>query len=312
MRDVELTVEHGEMQWSAGTTWWRATRPLTPPASKRTPVVAIHGGPGFTHDYIRAFSELAADGRTVYHYDQIGGGRSTHFDAGNVPALDDELFETELRQLVDHLGISDDFALVGNSWGGMLAAQFATTRPAGLRCVVISNSPASIPLWVAGIAELREEAAPEVRDVLAHHEDAGTTDSAEYIAAMDVFNREHLCRAVPWPDDLWVSFAYIDRDPTVYRVTLGPTDHVIVGTFKDWDITDRLGDITVPALVIRGRHDEATESAVKPFVELIPDATAVTFEQSSHTPHLEEPVDFFRVVGNFLRSHDWPFRAAVR
>src|SRR5207244_3334493 len=121
--------------------------------------------------------------------------------------------------------------------------------------IVVADSPASMPLWVAEADRLREELPAEVQATLKRHEEAGTTDDPEYEQAARVFYDRHVCR-VPWPDSLQRTFAQIHEDPTVYHTMNGPSEFHCIGSLKDWDITDRLGEIAVPTLLVSGRHDE--------------------------------------------------------
>jgi L-proline amide hydrolase len=91
------------------------------------------------------------------------------------------------------------------------------------------------------------------------------------------------------------------NDPTVYSIMNGPSEFYVTGTLRDWSVEDCLARITVPTLVISGRHDEATPATVQPFHDLIPDVRWEIFEESSHMPHLEEPERFHAVLAEFLR-----------
>jgi L-proline amide hydrolase len=232
-----LPVTEGFVRREGLETWYRVTGDLAAPG---LPLVVIHGGPGCTHDYVDAFAGLASRQRAVIHYDQLGNGRSTHLrdkgpDFWTVP-----FFLDELDALLAHLGIVDRYGLLGQSWGGMLASEHAVRRPAGLKALVIANSPASMPLWVAGAAELRAGLPAAVQDALDRHERAGTTDDPEYREATRAFYDRHVCRVVPWPPEVARTFAAIDEDPTVYRTMNGPNEFHVIGTLKSWSIIDRL------------------------------------------------------------------------
>ncbi|KAJ8483332.1 hypothetical protein ONZ51_g4803 [Trametes cubensis] len=122
-----------------------------------TPVVALHGGPGSTHHYILSLIDLWTKySIPIVFYDQLGNGKSTHLpektgDAGSF--WTEELFLDELDNLLRHLGIQDEYVILGQSWGGMLAARHATRQPKGLKRLVISDSPASMPLFVKAANE---------------------------------------------------------------------------------------------------------------------------------------------------------------
>jgi L-proline amide hydrolase len=282
-------------------TWYRITGHLDAPAA---PLVVLHGGPGAAHDYTLRMANLAARGRAVIHYDQLGCGRSTHLPDRGPGFWTVQLFLAELDNLLETLGIADRYHVLGQSWGGMLAAEHAVRRPGGLRGLVIADSPASMELWVAEANRLLARLPADVRRTLTEHETAGTTDHPDYVAAMGVFYARHVCRVVPNPPDVQASFEAIAEDPTVYHTMNGPSEFHVIGTLRNWSIIDRLDRITARTLIISGRYDEATRATVQPYADRIPGARWEIFENSSHMPHVEEEERYLDVVGDFLDSID--------
>ncbi|AEV86964.1 peptidase [Actinoplanes sp. SE50] len=296
----------GTVAFGPHRTWYRVTGQL---GAGRPALVVLHGGPGITHDYLKNIADLAADGWPVVHYDQLGNGGSTHLPERGADFWTPALFLAELDNLLTGLGIADDYVLLGHSWGGMLGAAHAATRPAGLRGLIVANSPASYPLWLQEMKVLRDRLPDGVNDTLLRHEAAGTVDDPEYLAASRAFYERHVCRRVPWPSDYMASFYELYNDPTVYRTMNGPTEFHVIGTLRDWSVIDLLPSVAVPTLVISGRHDEATPATLQPYLDLVPDVRWELFEESSHTPNLEEPDRFREVLGAFLseltRSPRW-------
>jgi L-proline amide hydrolase len=293
-------MSEGTMTRDGNETWYRIVGDLE---SGLTPVVICHGGPGAAHDYTEPIAELSRDGRGCVLYDQVGCGRSTHLPDAPADFWTVQLFKDELVDLTRHLGVADRYAVVGQSWGGMLALEHALDHPSGLQAIVVADSPASIPLWVAEANRLREDLPPDVQQTLTHHEEAGTTDSPEYEAAVRVYYDRHLCR-VPWPDCVERSFTQMAEDPTVYHTMNGPSEFHCIGSLKTWDITHRLPEISTPTLLVSGRYDEATPHIVEQIQSRIPGAQWQLFEQSSHMPHVEEPEAFLDTVGAFLKTVD--------
>ena len=281
-------------------TWYRVTGALDGP---KRPLVILHGGPGASHDYTDRMKLIASQGRAVVHYDQLGCGKSTHLKDKGADFWTVQLFLDELDNLLKHLGIRDGHHVLGQSWGGMLGAEYAVTRPAGLKSLVISDSPASMALWVQEANKLRDALPPEVQRTLTEHEAAGTTTSDAYMAATKVFYDRHVCR-VPMPDCVQRSFALMASQSTVYHTMNGPSEFHCIGSLRTWDITPRLHEITTPTLLVSGRHDEATPLIVGAIHERIAGSRWVVFEESSHLPHVEEPEAFLDTVGAFLAEHD--------
>jgi len=293
-------MSEGTMTRDGNETWYRVVGDLD---SGPTPVVICHGGPGAAHDYTEPIADLSRSGRGCVLYDQVGCGLSTHLPDAPADFWTVQLFKDELVDLTRHLGIADRYAVVGQSWGGMLALEHALDHPAGLRAIVVADSPASIPLWVEEANRLREDLPPDVQETLSRHEEEGTTDTPEYEAAVRVYYDRHLCR-VPWPDCVERSFAQMAADPTVYHTMNGPSEFHCIGSLKTWDITDRLPEISTPTLLISGRYDEATPHIVEQIHSRIPGAQWRIFEESSHMPHVEEPEGFLEAAEAFLTTVD--------
>ncbi len=301
---AEPTTE-GTLDFRGWQTWYRMTGDLDETrAAGKAPLVVLHGGPGVPHDYTLRIAGIAAQGRAVVHYDQLGCGRSTHLRDKGADFWTVSLFLDELDNLLQGIGIASSYTVLGQSWGGMLAAEHAVRRPAGLRALVIANSPASMELWLAEANRLRADLPADVQATLLRHEQAQTTDSAEYQAAEKVFYDRHVCRVVPNPPEVAASFDSLAEDPTVYHTMNGPSEFHVVGTMKTWSVIDRLSAITAPTLLVNGRHDEATPACVQPFADHIPDVRWEVFEDSSHLPHVEEEKRYLQVVGDFLDSCD--------
>jgi L-proline amide hydrolase len=286
-------------------TWYRVTGDLRPAdGDAPAPLVVLHGGPGAAHDYLLSLTDLATDGRAVIHYDQLGNGRSSHYPDRGADFWTVDLFVRELHNLVDQLGIAARHHVLGQSWGGFLAQEYAFTKPDGLASLVLANTAASFPDFVAEANRLRADLPPEVEATLRRHEEAGTTDDPEYEEACMVFYGRHVCRLDPWPPEVAEAFAWIDKDPTVYHTMNGPSEFHVIGSIKDWQAKDRLSEIDVPTLLVSGRHDEATPALQETLQAGIGGSDWVVFEDSSHLPHVEERERYMQVVGDWLRRHD--------
>lgn len=162
---------------------------------------------------------LAHHSIPVIFYDQLGCGLSTHLPDLSGPTgakfWTPSLFLSELTNLITHLKITS-YDLLGNSWGGMLGAMHGIQQPSGLRKLIIANAPASMELWIAAATKLRSQLPEDVQETLRKHEKDGTTESEEYEAASQVFYQRHVCRVMPFPQDLVDSFDLLKKDTTVY------------------------------------------------------------------------------------------------
>ena len=217
-----LRVTEGEVNFSVPSagkpckTWYKVVGNLK---SGIRPLVLLHGGPGFTHNYLLSMVDYTSlhDIPTIF-YDQIGNGRSTHLreKKGDTSFWTVELFLAELDNLLAHLGIQDSYDILGQSWGGMLGACHAIRQPKGLNHLVIADSPASMKLWLDAQNLLRTRLPKDVQDTLTKHEKDGTTDSKEYEDAVHVFYQRHLCMLDPWPQELIDGMNWLKEDDTVY------------------------------------------------------------------------------------------------
>ena len=294
------TVTDTSVPFASGGTWVRLTRPDAP-LDGALPLVVLHGGPGFAHDYLRSLADLT--GRTVVHYDQYGCGRSTHSPEAPAGFWTPQLFVDEYAAVVSELQLGDHH-LLGQSWGGMLGAEIAVRRPAGLASLAICNSPAAMPLWSAAADALRAQLPGEIRDALERHEADGTYDDPEYIAAAHEYDRRHVVRLPEMPQDYVDSVAQMEADPTVYHTMNGPNEFHVIGSLRDWTVVDRLDRIAVPTLVLAGEFDEAQPIVWRPFVERIPDVREAVVPDASHCTHLEKPEEFLGIIAGFLAEND--------
>ncbi|KAI0792614.1 proline-specific peptidase [Abortiporus biennis] len=274
--------------------------------SRQPPLIVAHGGPGATHYYVANLADLWKTHKIpVILYDQIGNGHSTHLPEkkGDNGFWTVELFVRELENLIDKLGIQEEYDLLGHSWGGMLGASFAAKQPRGLRRLVLASSVARMQDWIDSTSRLKLDLPQDVQDALEKHEGAGTTDSEEYKLAVEKFYEKFLCRINPLPEGMIIDNGWMEKDPTVYHTMNGPSEFHITGHLRSFDITSDLHRITVPTLLTNGRYDGAQDDVMLPFFKEISSRVKwIQFAQSSHTPHLEECERYFSVVGAFLVS----------
>ena len=199
-------------------TWYKIVGDLK---SGIRPVVVLHGGPGISHHYVLPFKDLHTRFNIpVIFYDQIGIGESSHRKDAPTEFWSLNLWMDELDNVLQHLGIRDNFDLAGHSWGAMLAAHYVSHRhPTGLRRLVLASGAPSMPLWMESTRQLLQKLPTEVRETIEKHEREGTTKEREYQEGMNIFYAKHVCKLNPWPEELLTSFSSMKADPTVYTTT---------------------------------------------------------------------------------------------
>ncbi len=277
-----IVAEEGYVDFRGYRTWYRFVGDR---ATGAVPLLALHGGPGSTHNYFGPLEQLA-DERPVVLYDQIGCGRSDRPDDIDWSV---DVFREEVQAVRDQLWL-DRIHLLGTSWGGMLALEHVLSGATGITSLVLSSTLASIDEWADEQVRLLREMGLEPVDI----------DDPEYERIERAYFDHHFYRG-PQPRaeiERWNA----ERAPDVYRAMQGPNEWTITGAPKGWDVRDRLHEIDVPTLVIRGRYDMCTEKIARTLVNGIRGAREVVLENSSHTPVLEETDAYLAALGAFMRS----------
>lgn len=263
------------------------------------PLLVIHGGPGLPHGYLRSLGRLATQ-REVIFWDQLGCGKSKCLPNHKLWTMNRSVAEVDA--VVRALGLHR-FHLFGNSWGGMLAQQYMLdATPSGVASLTISNSIASIPEFAKMVARLKSELDPATQAAIDRHEAAGTTYAPEYQAAIRTWNETYLCRVRPWPRELEDAFRGMGAE--IFETMFGPSDFHIVGTIRDWDVFERLPEISSPTMLLAGRYDECAPEHMFAMHQRIAGSWFELFESSAHMPFIEEPDKFDAVMRDFLRRHD--------
>ena len=288
-----MTQLSGTIPVPGGTVWFKRCG-----GGPGLPLLAVHGGPGLPHNYIRSLERLA-DEREVIFWDQLGCGNSDR--PSNVELWTMERSVAEMDAVVQALGLNG-FHIFGNSWGGMLAQQYALDVRSNATSLIISNSIASIPRFSDMVARLKTQLDPATQSAIDRHEAAGTTHSAEYQAAIRTWNETYLCRQLPWPTDL--TEAFMGMGAAIFETMFGPSDFRIVGTIRSWEVFDRLHEIALPTLILAGRFDECAPEHMWEMHQRIDGSRFELFESSAHMPFIEEPHRFDQVMRDFLRLHD--------
>lgn len=259
------------------------------------PLLTLHGGPGFPHDYLESLAGLA-DRRRVIFYDQLGCGRSDRPDDDSLWTV--ERFVEEVETVRKALEL-DRFHLFGSSWGGMLAMSYTLAyQPPEVESLILCSSPASMVRWVEGCNELLAQLPEWNQRTIKHHEENGYTSCPHYGAAILEFYTRHVCRLEEWPDG--VERAFRDAGYQVYTYMNGPSEFTVVGTLKDWSVMDRLGEIDKPTLVISGEHDELRPDHAREIHEAIRGSELQIVPNCSHLSFAEDPETFFRLTNAFL------------
>ena len=262
-------------------------------------VLLLHGGPGFTHDYLEALeSFLPQAGIEMYYYDQLGAGNS---DIPDDPALWTlPRFTEEVEEVRRGLGL-DNFVLLGHSWGGILAMEYALNYQQHLRGLVISNMTAGIKSYLKRTAALKLQLPPETLARLTALEAKQDYDSPEYTKIMmeDLYPKM-ICRTKPWPEP--VSRIFRLGNEKIYNQMQGKSEFLVTGNLKDWERWDRLHEIKVKALTIGSRYDEMDAEDMHKMATLMANASYAYCPNGSHMAMWDDQAVYFRQLLGFLRT----------
>jgi proline-specific peptidase len=290
---MTMPVKEGFVSFRGYKTWYRIVGNRE--ESGRLPLLCLHGGPGGSWDYLEPLEAIAETGRRVIFYDQLGCGNSDEPHNPTMYTID--LYVEEIEAVRQTLGL-ERVHILGQSWGGMLAMEYALTQPSDLASLILADTTASMPQWESETSRLVAELPPNVQKTLREHEEANTTDSPEYKEAYRVFSLRHICRIDPRPE--CVTRMATKPGDEVYKTMWGLSETKVTGTLKDWNIVSRLAEINVPTLVVGGRYDEATPALTETIHRGILGSEWVIFENSSHFPHIEETESYLQVLVQFL------------
>lgn len=274
--------------------------------SPRIKVLLLHGGPGATHEYFEAMeSFLPGAGIEFYYYDQLGSAFS---DQPDDPSLVDlPRFVDEVEQVRQALKLDrSNFYLLGHSWGGILAIEYALKYPQQLKGLVVSNMVASIPAYNRYAHEVLMPAMdPAVLQKILALEKAGQYEDPQYEALlMDHFYVDHILRRPPdqWPDPVTRSFSRLNKK--VYIPMQGPSEMGASGKLENWDRLADLGKISVPTLAIGARYDTMEPAQMQHIASSVQHGRYLYCPQGSHMAMYDDQQVYMRGLIKFLKDVD--------
>jgi proline iminopeptidase len=269
-------------------------------------VLLLHGGPGSTHEYLEACdSYLPAAGVEYYYYDQLGSGFSDQPDDPSLWEVD--RFVDEVEQVRRALGLDrENFVLYGQSWGGLLAIEYALAHQEHLRGLVISNMMASSPAYTAYVEQvlmpvMDQSVLAEIKAL----EAAGDIENPRYMELLVPHHYEHHILRMPaasWPDPVQRGFAHIN--PKIYVPMQGPSELGMSADAKlaNWDRVADLPRIEVPTLVIGARHDTMDPGHMEMMAGRLPNGRYLYCPKGSHLAMYDDQETYFAGLTEFLRG----------
>ena len=312
-----MRVSEGYLPYLGYQTYYRIVGDLDAArAAGVAPLVLVHGGPGSAHDYFEVLDDLAdpsaareaaADegavaGRPLVMYDQLGCGKS--YLEGHPELWHVETWLGELEALIAHLGLTS-FHLLGQSWGGMLAIQYACDeKPAGLRSLILSSTLSSSRLWGEEQRRMIKYLSVEDRAAIALADATGDYGAPACVAATRRYMQLHAFDVHPDNDAPACLRRPVRRGTESYEVAWGPNEFTPLGTLADWDYTERLRELTVPVLVISGTDDLSTPLVAKTMFDAIPDSRWELFPDARHMCFVDAHDEYEDLVRAWCAERD--------
>lgn len=260
-------------------------------------VLGLHGGPGGSYDYLTPLFDLTKTGYRVVLYDQSGGGKSQRIKD---PALYNiERYLEEVEGVRKALGLGK-VHLYGHSWGGMLAQAYALKYQRNLSSLVLSGTTSSIPMLMEEVEKIFETLPADVKKKITKYETQGDFQSPEYLEALEVFNHRHQALVDPWPETL--KYAFENFSMPVGMTMFGPNVVAVSGNMRYWDVTDHLGALKVPTLIICGEKDFLTPKLHEILNKKIKRSKLVIMKGVSHGLMWDARTAYVGHIASFLAS----------
>jgi proline iminopeptidase len=265
-------------------------------------VLLLHGGPACTHEYFECFeSFLPQEGIEFIYYDQLGSfysDKPTDTTLWRLPRFVEELEQVRTALKLD----SSNFYLLGHSWGGILAMQYALQYQKNLKGLIISNMMSSCPAYdTYNEKVLQPKMDKKIVDSILHFEATGTTSNPRYMELlMPNYYNKHICRVTPFPEPLARMFSHVNG--TIYTQMQGPSEFGIAGNLANWDVTNRLPQIKTKTLVIGGAHDTMDPEFMKLMSEKIPNSNLLICPNGSHCSMWDDQQNYFPGLIKFLKQ----------
>jgi proline iminopeptidase len=270
----------------------------------RIKILLLHGGPAMTHEYMECFeSFFPKEGFEFYEYDQLG---SYYSDQPKDSSLwTTERFAEEVEQVRQAIGAdSTNFYILGNSWGGILGMEYALKYQKNMKALLVANMVASAPEYGRYADEvLAKQMDPKVLTEIRALEAKKDFANPRYMELLiPYFYHEHLCRLKEWPDGFNRSMKHANGE--IYTMMQGPSEFGISGRLAQWDIKNRLKEISIPTLMIGAKHDTMDPRAMEEQSKLVQNGRYLYCPNGSHLAMWDDQQIFMNGVIRFIKDVD--------
>ena len=264
-------------------------------------ILLLHGGPAMTHEYMECFETFfQREGFEFYEYDQLGSYYSDQPKNDSLWTID--RFVDEVEQVRKAIGAdANNFYVLGNSWGGILAMEYALKYQKNLKGLLVGNMVASAPEYGKYSDILGKQMKPEVLAEIRELERKKDFSNPRYMELLTPnFYHEHLCRLKVWPDAVERSFKHVNNE--IYTLMQGPSEFGISGRLANWDIKDQLKNITVPTLMIGAKYDTMDPKAMEAQSKMVKNGHYLYCPNGSHLAMWDDQKVFMTGVISFINN----------
>ena len=267
-------------------------------------VLLLHGGPGATHEFFESFeSFFPKEGIEFYEYDQLGSYFSDKPTDSSLWTT--ERFVEEVEQVRKALGLNkDNFYLLGHSWGGILATEYALKYQANIKGLIISSMMASCPAYGKYADDvLAKQMDKKVLDTIRAIEAKGDFSNPKYMELLTTnFYNEHLCRLKQWPEALNRAFPHINSQ--IYVMMQGPSEFGVSGRLENWDRSKDLPQLKIPTLTIGGKYDTMDPEYMKWMATQVQQGDSLICPNGSHCSMWDDQQHYFTGLIKFIKTVD--------
>jgi proline iminopeptidase len=272
-------------------------------------VLLLHGGPATGHEYMECFeSFFPQEGYEFYEYDQLGAPFSNQPADSSLWTI--ERYVDEVEQVRKAIGAdSSNFYVLGNSWGGILAMEYALKYQQHMKALIVADMVASIPDYNTYAYDvLAKQMDPKVFREIMDIEKKKDFENPRYEELLTPnFYEKHICRVLPWPDPVVRAFNHMNATKVsrqIYVMMQGPSEFGASGRLTKWDIKDRLKEIKVPTLMVGAKYDTMDPAAMEAQSKMVQHGRYLFCPNGSHLCMWDDQQIFMNGVIGFINDVD--------
>jgi len=270
-------------------------------------ILLLHGGPAASHEYMECFeSFFPQEGFEFYEYDQLGASYSDQPTDSSLWTID--RYVDEVEQVRKAIGAdSSNFYVLGNSWGGMLAMEYALKYQQNMKAVIVADMVASIPDYNKyAYSVLAKQMDPKVFAEIMDIEKRKDFDNPRYEELLTPnFYQQHICRLNPWPDPVVRCFMHLNSTKVskqIYVMMQGPSEFGASGRLANWDVKDRLKEIKIPTLMVGAKYDTMDPKAMEEQSKMVQHGRYLYCPNGSHMCMWDDQKVFMSGVISFIND----------